>query len=64
MDYFQVKLNIKNENKGLEGTYRKLLDNSLAKSYGWVAKTSLKQGLGIAINDYLKNHLIEKKFSR
>lgn len=64
MDYFQVKLNIKNENKGLEGTYRKLLDNSLAKSYGWVAKTSLKQGLGIAINDYLKNHLVEKKFSR
>lgn len=61
MKYFQVNLKIKNENKGLDGTYRKLLDNSLAKKYGWVAKTSLKQGLGLAINDYIKNYIVGKK---
>ena len=58
MKYFQVKLKIKNENKGLDGTYRKLLDSSLAKRYGWTSKTSLKQGLGLAINDYMKKNIL------
>ena len=33
---------------------RKLLDISLAKKYGWKYKTSLKKGLSITINDFLK----------
>ena len=61
MKFIQVDLKIRNENRGLEGTLRKKLDNSLAKKYGWIAKTSLKKGLGIAINDYIKNHLVENK---
>ena len=40
--------------KNLDGTYRKLLDSSLANKYGWKAKTSLKNGIGLAINDFLK----------
>lgn len=40
------------------GTMRKLLDVSLAKKYGWKYRTSLKKGLSITINDYLKRNLI------
>ena len=40
------------------GTMRKVLDVSLAKSYGWRPKTSLKKGLSITINDYLKRNLV------
>ena len=40
------------------GTMRKVLDVSLAKSYGWKPKTSLKKGLSITINDYLKRNLV------
>ena len=40
------------------GTMRKLLDVSLAKKHGWTYKTSLKKGLSITINDYLKKNLI------
>ena len=36
------------------GTMRKVLDVSLAKKYGWKYKTSLKKGLTVAINDYIK----------
>ena len=61
MRYFQVNLKIINEKKGLDGTYRKLLDNNLAKKYGWKAKTSLQRGLGLAINDYLQNFIIKSK---
>ena len=34
------------------GTYKKLLDISVAKNYGWVAKTSLKQGVKQTLNDF------------
>ncbi len=40
------------------GTMRRVLDVSLAKSYGWRPKTSLKKGLSITINDYLKRNLV------
>ena len=38
-------------------TYRKLLDLSLAKKYGWKHNTSLEQGLSNTINDYLSKYL-------
>ena len=55
MKCLQLKLKIKNKNNGLDGTPRKLLDCSLAKKYGWKAKVSLKDGIGFAINDFMKN---------
>jgi GDP-L-fucose synthase len=39
-----------------DGTPRKLMDVSLLKSKGWVAKTSLADGLRLAYADFLKHH--------
>ncbi len=57
MKHLGVKLKIVNEKKSLDGTFRKLLDSSLANSYGWKPKTSLDTGLSNAINDYLQKQL-------
>ena len=38
-----------------DGTPRKLLDCKLAKRYGWVHKTNLKEGLALTKNDLIKN---------
>ena len=42
MKHLQLKFEIKHENKNLDGTYRKLLDSSLAKKIWLEGKTSLK----------------------
>ena len=47
--------------KNLDGTFRKLMDSSLAKKYGWKFKTNLDVGLSITINDYLKKQIFNKK---
>ena len=60
MKHLGVNLKIINEKKKLEGTFRKLLDVSLAKKYGWVYQTSLEKGLSVTINDYLKNQVLNK----
>ena len=39
MKYLGVNLKIKHEKSNLDGTYRKLMDSSLAKKYGWKNKT-------------------------
>ena len=57
MGYLQLKLKIKHEKTKPDGTLRKLLDSSLANKYGWKAKTSLENGIGLAINDYLKKNI-------
>ena len=57
MKHLGVNLKIVNEEKKLEGTYKKLLDVSLARKYGWAYKTSLEKGIAITINDYLKKNL-------
>ena len=57
MGYLQLKLEIKHEKTKLDGTFRKLLDSSLANKYGWKAKTTLENGIGLAINDYLKKNI-------
>ncbi len=61
MKHLGVNLKIINEKKKLEGTFRKLLDVSLAKKYGWVYKTSLEKGLSVTINDYLENQVLNKR---
>ena len=60
MRHLGINLKIINEKNKLEGTFRKLLDVSLAKKYGWVFKTSLEKGLSITINDYLENRVLKK----
>lgn len=60
MNHLGVNLKIINQKNKLEGTYKKLLDVSLAKKYGWIYKTSLEKGISITINDYLENNLLKK----
>ena len=59
MQHLGIKLKILHEKKTPDGTYRKLLDLSLAKKYGWKHSTSLEQGLSNTINDYLSKYLKE-----
>ena len=61
MKHLGVKLKIKHEKNNLDGTYRKLMDSSLAKKYGWNYKTDLDAGLSITINDYLEKQIFKKK---
>ena len=58
MKHLGVSLSIVYEKQKLEGTYRKLLDISLAKKYGWTYKTSLEEGLSKTIIDYLKKNIL------
>ena len=60
MRHLGINLKIVNEKNKLEGTFRKLLDVSLAKKYGWVFKTPLEKGLSITINDYLENRVLKR----
>jgi len=61
MKHLGVNLKIIYEKKTLDGTFRKLLDVSLAKKYGWKYKTNLDEGLSNTINDYLQKYLLENK---
>ena len=61
MKYLGVNLKIKHGKNNLDGTYRKLMDSSLAKKYGWKYKTDLSSGLAITINDYLEKQIFLKK---
>ncbi len=59
MKHLGISLKLRFKKVNLDGTYRKLMDSSLARKYGWKYKTSLKDGLSIAINDYLKNNIFK-----
>ena len=54
----KLKLNvkIKYDNKKPDGVFRKVLDVSLAKKYGWRSKISLDEGFDITYNDFVKNY--------
>lgn len=47
---------IENDLSKLDGTPRKLLDSTTAKSLGWVPETSLEEGLEKAYEDFLNQH--------
>ena len=51
----QLKLNVKVKynKKKPDGTYRKVMDVTKAKNYGWKAKISLKEGFEITYKDFL-----------
>ena len=57
MRHLGVNLKIVHKDLKLDGTFRKLIDSSLAKKYGWKPKTKLDVGLSITINDYLKRQV-------
>ena len=56
MNFLNIKLKIKHEKKNLNGTFRKLMDSSVAKNYGWKSKTKFRDGLPVVIKDYLTNY--------
>ena len=39
-----------------DGVYKKLLNVSRAKKYGWIAKTSLNSGFDITYKSFLKEN--------
>ena len=57
MKQMGVKLKIKFDKTKPDGMPRKLMDISLAKKYGWTAKTSLSEGFDKTIEDFKKNYL-------
>ena len=59
MKHLNISLKIIYDKKKPNGTFRKLLDSSLANKNGWKHKISFKKGISIVINDYLKNHIIK-----
>ena len=60
MKHLRVNLKIKYEKKKLDGTYKKLMDVSLAKKYGWKYKTSFETGISNSVNDYLSKKILKK----
>jgi len=56
MKQFKVNLKIKFDKKKPNGTPRKILDTSLAKSYGWKPKFDLTEGFRFTYNDFLKKN--------
>ena len=60
MRHLGVDLKIRHKNIKFDGTFRKLMDLSLAKKYGWKYKTDLEKGITLTINDYLKKQVLNK----
>ena len=52
-----LNLKIKFDKSYPDGTPRKILDISLAKKYGWTAKTNLETGFDKTYEDFLKKKL-------
>tara|TARA_B100000700_G_C14956928_1_gene814453 strand:+ start:303 stop:1241 length:939 start_codon:yes stop_codon:yes gene_type:complete len=57
MKHLNINLKIRYDKKKPNGTYKKLLDSSLARKSGWSHKINFEKGISIVINDYLKNYL-------
>ena len=55
INYFKLNLEIKFDRSKPDGVRRKLLDVSMIKKMGWKPQTSLKNGLSIAVKDFLEN---------
>lgn len=56
LDLLNIKTKIYFDKNKPNGTPRKLLDCSIAYSYGWMSKTTLKEGLLNTIVDYKKKN--------
>ncbi len=55
--YLNADLKIKFDLSKPDGTPRKIIDNNIAKKYGWKSKTSFKNGIKLTYQDFLKNNL-------
>lgn len=55
MGHMNIKAEIKYIRKNLDGTPRKILDCSIARSYKWKNKTSFEKGIKLTIEDFKKN---------
>ena len=55
MEQLGVNLKIKFDKNKPNGTPRKILDSSLAKSYGWKANFDLVEGFKLTFDDFIKN---------
>ena len=51
-----MKVNFKLNKSKPDGTPRKILDNSLAKKYGWKAKANLKESILETYEDFKRNN--------
>jgi GDP-L-fucose synthase len=60
MKQFKVNLKIKFDKKKPNGTPRKILDTSLARSYGWRSKFDLIEGFKLTYNDFLRKTKTKK----
>ena len=57
MGKFKLKLKVRYNLSKPDGVYRKVLDVSKAKKYGWKAKVSLDKGFEITYKSFIqKNH--------
>ena len=52
--HLNADLLIKFDKSKPDGTPRKIVDNTIAKKYGWRAKTSFKKGLSYTYQDFLR----------
>jgi len=57
LDKLDLKMKIKFDNRYPDGTPRKVLDISLAKKNGWVAKTNLETGFNKTYKDFIDKKL-------
>jgi GDP-L-fucose synthase len=55
-NYFKVKINFKFDTSIPDGTHRKILDNAIARKYGWYPKIDLETGLNLTHKDYIKKY--------
>ena len=55
--YVEAKVEITFDLSKPDGTPRKIIDNSIAKKYGWKSKTSFEEGVKITIKNFLKKKL-------
>jgi len=53
-NYFKVNVNFKFDNSMPDGTPRKVLDNSVARKYGWFPKINLETGLLLTYKDFIE----------
>ena len=55
-NYFKVKINFKFDTSIPDGTHRKILDNTIARKYGWYPKIDLETGLYLTYKDFIKKY--------
>ncbi len=56
INHLNANLKIKFDKSKPNGTPRKIVDNSIAKKYGWKSKVTFKKGLQLTYEDYLKKN--------